>query len=154
MYFLQVALAKLKENVGYKKFLLPTYYRQTPSKPLQIQHYTSSAKGVGWDNCREGSNPSFSAKPENRMKIAVFRLFFVCFALFSPWNYFYLKLTILCNSLRLCPITDATTDTKMRGTSILPRVCFLHYLGIVIMYFRSLCGPASLSLRKSRARWP
>ena len=22
----------------------------------------SPAKGVGWDNCREGSNPSFSAK--------------------------------------------------------------------------------------------
>ena len=25
----------------------------------------SPAKGVGWDNCREGSNPSFSANPQS-----------------------------------------------------------------------------------------
>jgi hypothetical protein len=29
--------------------------------------FSFSAKGVGWDNCREGSNPSFSAKTLENM---------------------------------------------------------------------------------------
>ena len=36
----------------------------------------SPAKGVGWDNCREGSNPSFSAK-QSQISAFYLALFFI-----------------------------------------------------------------------------
>ena len=53
----------------------------------------SPAKGVGWDNCREGSNPSFSAKtPENTAFSGVFHALAHLenyIALFrAPWVYY------------------------------------------------------------------
>ncbi len=46
-------------------------------QPSSLEKYPrgrrgSPAKGVGWDNCREGSNPSFSAKSSHLQDVGFF----------------------------------------------------------------------------------
>ncbi len=43
------------------RYLLHTYYIQTSVFFRYLATLTSPAKGVGWGDWREGSNPSFSA---------------------------------------------------------------------------------------------
>ena len=44
-----------------RRNLLHTHYIHTPVFSRQLATLTSPAKGVGWGDWREGSNPSFSA---------------------------------------------------------------------------------------------
>ena len=46
--------------------VLPLEYFKKPVITGFLEQKTATAKGVGWDNWREGSNPSFSATNARR----------------------------------------------------------------------------------------
>ena len=77
--------------------------------------FCSSAKGVGWDNCREGSNPSFSAKSLENIEFS---------GLFS----FCVQLSKVAKNVEKLSATNNITNNKLFA---LHGVCRLQHIGFI-----------------------
>ena len=68
-WFMELVLktSDVARHRGFESLSLRQFHIAHANKFSAVEKYPrgrrgSPAKGVGWDNCREGSNPSFSAK--------------------------------------------------------------------------------------------